>query len=433
MLTSPLAPILMLVGVYILIKIRCFYMLHPIKAFGRAASALKCRKNLTAFTLALAGTLGVGNLLGVAVGIMVGGAGSLFWLFVSAIPASAIKYAEVLVSSEDGGGGIPDAARRSFPRIGKYLSALYAFGCFLLSFIMGAALQSRSVVDSTALTIGADRLAVALILAAVVAVSVVGKGKYIGKITLFIIPLTTIIYITVAISTVIVNISALPTVLVRVVSEAFTAEAGVGGVLGFLTSRAVREGFSRGMLSNEAGAGTSSIGHTAGDALPPAVRGLFGVLEVVFDTSLLCTLSGLAILVSLPDVAAAPCGMELILSAVSQSLGAFPASLVTLSVWAFAYSTIVCWYYYGTECLVRLVGRKCTAVFFPLFLSFVLLGTVISEAALIILADVLLLVLSAITLPTLIKNSDRIVLLSESCGFLKSKESDTGEGLDAES
>lgn len=432
MLTSPLAPLLMLVGVYILIKIKCFYILHPIKAFGRAASALKCRKNLTAFTLALAGTLGVGNLLGVAVGIMVGGAGSLFWLFVSAIPASAIKYAEVLVSSENGGGGIPDAARRSFPRIGKPMSAIYALACFLLSFVMGAALQSRSVVDSTVLTLGADRRAAAVILTLLVAVSVVGKGKHIGKITLFVIPLTTIIYIIVAISTVAVNVSALPSVLARVISEAFTPEAGVGGVLGLLTSRAVREGFSRGMLSNEAGAGTSSIGHTTGAAMPPAVRGLFGVLEVVFDTSVLCTLSGLAILVGLPEGAAASCGMELILSAVGQSLGAFPASLVTLSVWAFAYSTIVCWYYYGTECFRRLVGRGCTAAVLPLFLAFVIFGSVISESVLIILADALLLVLSAITLPTLIKKSDRIVLLSESCGFLKSKESDAGEGLDSE-
>jgi AGCS family alanine or glycine:cation symporter len=186
------------------------------------------------------------------------------------------------------------------------------------------------------------------------------------------------------------------------------------------------------MLSNEAGAGTSSLGHTTGASIDPAIRGLFGVLEVLFDTSVLCTLSGLAILVCVPDIGAASGGMELLFLAFSSSLGPLSSALVALSVWAFAYSTVVCWCYYGRSSLERLVGRKFSPLFLPVFLAFVGLGAFLSETHLILLSDILLLLLSGITLPTLIKNSDRIVLLSESCGFLRSKESDPRKRSDAE-
>ena len=327
---------------------------------------------------------------------------------------------------------MPDAARHSFPRIGGAMAAIYSLACLLLSFVMGAALQVKSAVDSGAVTFGTDRRIIVLVMVAAVALAVVGRGKYIGKITLYIIPLTTIIYITVALSTVFVNASALPQVISTVISEAFSPCAGLGGLLGFFTSAAVREGFSRGMLSNEAGAGTSSLGHTTGASLDPATRGLLGVLEVVFDTTVLCTLSGLAILVGAPTGDGAQGGMQLILSAVTGSLGKYAAAAVALSVFAFAYSTVLCWYYYGRASLSRLVGAKYTPVFFPLFLSFVALGAFLSEALLILLSDLLLLVLSLITLPTLIKNSDRIVLLSESGGFLKLKESDPRKRSDTE-
>ena len=429
MLLDPLAPLLTAVGIYILFKIRFFYIFHPFRSFGRAFSALRSRENLAAFTLALAGTLGVGNVLGVAVGIMVGGAGSLFWLFVSAIPAAAVKYAEVLLSA-DGRGSMPDAVRHTFPRARGVLSGLYAIGCLFLSLVMGAALQSRSVADAGLAAMGVAPHIGAAVLALAVLASVAIGGKKIGKITMFVIPLTTIIYIIIAFSAIIVNFDRLPAVVCDIFREAFTPEAGLGGALIHVNSRAMREGFSRGLLSNEAGAGTSSLGHSTGDELPAAVRGLHGVLEVVFDTSILCTLSGIAILVSVPEPDAYSGGMELILSALGGAPGEVSSYLVALSVFAFAYSTVLCWYHYGRDCLVRLVGCSRLPIFAFVFLSFVLAGALISESVLIAIADALLLLLTLITLPTVIKNSDRIVLLSESDVFLKLKESDPRKRLD---
>lgn len=421
---NPLPILLFISGIYILLRIKFFYILHPCRAFGRAFSALRSPKNLSAFTLALAGTLGVGNVLGVAVGIMVGGAGSLFWLFLSAPISSALKYAEVSLSA-DTGGGTYHIIRASWGRLGRPLSALYAVLCLLLGLVMGAALQTKSIVDAIPETDAKSGVLIAAAVAVIVALSVVGGGKIIGKITLVIIPLTTIIYIITTFSTIAVFSERLPAVIASVISGAFKTEAGVGGALGFVTSRALREGFARGMLSNEAGAGTSTLAHANGDSIPPAERGLNGVLEVVFDTTLLCTLTGLAILCAVPDPSAFDSGMELVLAAVGSALGRGSSYLVTGAVFAFAYSTAVCWYYYATECASQLTGTKRRAPLLFVFILFVLLGGVISERLLVGAADFLLLSLTTLTLPVLIKNSDRVVALSESCGFIKSKESDS--------
>ena len=417
---NPIPLILLLTGAYMLVRLRFFYIRHPIKCIKVALGALRERENLTAFTLALAGTLGVGNVLGVAVGLMVGGPGSLFWIFFSAIPAGAIKYAEVLVASDFGKRGMVGAVRESLGRSGRPLSALYCLCCLTLAFVMGGALQCRSVVDATAEIVGFDGLWTGAVLTLLVAAAVLGFGRRMGKITLYIIPMTTILYIIVMILTVFAKIERLPDVIKEVVSDAFSPEAGIGGALAIINSRAMREGFARGILSNEAGAGTSSLGHITGADLQPGVRALFGVLEVFFDTSVLCTLTGIAILVSTPDLRTAASGMELVMSSVGSAIGAAPAMVVALSVWAFAYSTIVCWYYYGSECISHLIGCG-EGAYRVIYLAFTFLGSLIRESALIGVADVMLLVMTLITLPTLIKNSDRIVHLSESVGFIKIK------------
>ena len=422
MFFSPLPLLVIPVGIYLLFKLRFFYLLHPVRSFGRAFLALRDRKNLTAFTLALAGTLGVGNVLGVAAGLIVGGPGSIFWMFISAPIASALKYSEVALCAEKGG-SMYHALRDSHGALGRPLSSLYALGCLFLSLVMGAALQVRSISDTAQLAIGAPSFTVALAAVAVVLISILIGGDKIGKITVIVIPLTTIIYILVAFTAIFAKIDYLPEVISVIVNSALCLRSGVGGVLAVLSSRALSEGVARGMLSNEAGAGTSTLAHATGESIDPAVRGLHGALEVVFDTSLLCTLTGLAILLFVPDLSGYTSGMELVCSAFSASLGESSVLVIALSVFAFGYATVISWYYYGRESLRQLAGKRVDAAFVPLFLGFVALGTQIKEAYLIAVSDVLFLILSMLTLATLIKNSDRIVALSESCGFLKSKES----------
>lgn len=416
MSNTPLPILITAIGAYFLYRLRAFYILHPIAAFKPAIASLKNRDNRISFTLALAGTLGVGNVFGVAVGIIVGGAGSVLWLLISALFSSVLKYAEVTLAEDNKSGisgGMFYCIKNSFRRFGGILSTLYAAFCLILALVMGAALQTRTLTDTTSEIFDTPPYISAIIFLIIVTVSVIGGRKIIGKITLFCIPVTTIIYIILTTLVIIINIERLPEVLSLIFTEAFDFNSVSGGILGFLTSRAISEGYSRGILSNEAGAGTSTIAHSTGTSHTPRVAGLFGTLEVVFDTVILCMLTALAILMSTPSPESFETGMSLVLTAITGTLGTFPGYLLLLCVLAFAYSTVVCWYFYGTECYTQLFGTRGRFIFLPLFLIFILLGAFIPERTLVLLTDIALLTLTLLTLPTLLKNSDRICHLSE--------------------
>ncbi len=428
---SPLPIIITVAGLYLLIKLRFFFILHPVRSFGRALRTLRRPGKLGSFTLALAGTLGVGNVFGVCVGIIVGGAGSVFWLLVSTLFSSVLKYAEVLLSSDNKsheGGGMFYTVRNTYKRIGHPLSLIYAALCLLLAFVMGAALQSSTVISTSDGIFDTPPYITALLMSLLVAASVLGGGRIIGKITLIIIPLTTIIYITLAAGIILPNLYRIGDILSLILHSAVAPKAGVGGVLGFLLGAPFREGYSRGILSNEAGAGTSTLAHATSADDEPATAGLLGILEVFFDTALLCMLTALAVLLAIPNPDAYDSGMSLIIDAFSSGFGSTAAYLLLFCVFAFAYSTVICWYYYGNECVRQLFGGEYKLLYFPVFLAFMLFGYLINESTLVLLSDLLLLLLTVITVPTLIKNSDRLLYLSESSGILKIKGSVSSRG-----
>ena len=421
MLYNPLPFLLFPVGAYLLWRLKFFYILHPIRSLRMIWRDLGRKENISSLLLALAGTLGVGNLLGVAIGIIVGGPGSLFWLLLSAIPSSVLKYTEVVACSEGGSDAVGMSAhvRRSFLHLGKPLSVIYSLACLFLSLVMGACLQTGMLVDSASLAFGIERSAIAITAVVVVLISIYRGPRFVSKITAIAIPLTTTIYIMMTILTVSVNISNIGNVINCIITSAFSPLAAGGGVLALFTSQALREGFARGMLSNEAGAGTSTLAHATGGDLHPAKRGLFGVIEVYFDTAFLCMLSGLAILSSVPDPSSFENGTELLMSAITGALGEWAAAPLVLSVCAFAYSTVICWYYYGASSLSELIGGSSGGAFIVVYLLFALYGGFASSGLLVHASDALLLILALITLPTLIKSSDRVKSLSEQIGLIR--------------
>ena len=289
------------VGAYLLIKLRFFFILKPKKTFLRIKECLKDKKSRNSFFLALAGTLGVGNVVGVSYALSVGGAGSLFWLLVSALFSSVIKYAESLLAAdvkEEGDGGMMYVIKKSFVRLGVPVSILYAAFCLLLTFVMGGALQSKSAVVAASGDNFRLCAAVSLLFALIIFISVVKGVKRIEKITSCLIPLCTVVYVFMCLSVVIVNFHKFPEVITKIMAEAFNIKSGASGILLFLFSKSVREGFSTGLLSNEAGAGSSAMAEARAEGQKCTDVGLLGMLEVVFDTVLLCMLSGLAILFS---------------------------------------------------------------------------------------------------------------------------------------
>ena len=421
---NPLPIILAAIGTYFLIKLRFFFIIHPLRTASRGLRAVRGKRAFRSFTLALAGTLGVGNVFGVAIGIMIGGAGSLFWLAVSMLFAMIIKYAEVVITSDnlyhdtDTHGGIYYVIRSSFSRLGTPLSAFYATVTLALSLVMGAALQSDAVIESAVPRSDPFRHSLAVIFVVFTFLAIIGGASKIERITSIIIPLTTIIYIFITVCIIFVNINSLGATIVMIVKSAFSFKSAVGGGVGFLLSGPFREGFARGILSNEAGAGTSSAAHSRSGVLSPSSTGILGIFEVWFDTGLICMLSGLSILLSVPDIGNFDTGMDLILYSVGNLFGTSGKYTLLFCVFAFAYATVICWYYYGSEAWCVLFGKKKKAIFLPLFLLFVYLGAFADTIILVILTDLLMLFASVLTLTALIKNSDRIRDLSESGGVV---------------
>ncbi|MBE6532723.1 MAG: sodium:alanine symporter family protein [Ruminococcaceae bacterium] len=412
---SFLIPIMVtFVGVFLLFRLKFFFILHPIRTIKSFLEAARERSARRALILALAGTLGVGNIFGVAAGIMIGGEGSVFWLFISSIFSMVIKYSETLLvfDAPMEKGGIASALPTIFTRYGRFLSPVCAALTVALALFMGSAMQGAALIDVASENLGIKKLAVALFLIILLFPVIKGNGEKIESLTEIIIPLTTIIYILMSFCVICLNFYKIPSVVLRIFSSAFRAEAALGGALSSLSLIAIKEGFARGILSNEAGAGTSALGHSRSREREPSVAGLFGMCEVFFDTTVLCMLTAFVILLSVDDIGAFSTPMSLVNAAFVGTLGEFSGYILLALIFAFAYSTIICWYSYGEEC-VALYFHSLVPLFAPIFCLFILLSGYISSAFLLSATDLILVCMSIITLSAILKKSNRIVELSE--------------------
>ncbi len=467
MLILILLPLLVtFAGAYMLIRLRAFFILHPIKTLRAGAHALKDRDVRSSFILALAGTLGVGNIFGVAMGIILGGAGSVFWLMISALFSCVLKYSEVLMSASykkdpctekditDLGGskkrgrsgsvlceksaikctdpsadgeiksselGTPLSIKKAFARSGMFLSLLYSALCLALALVMGASLQSRSISGTIEATLGTSRLIIAPMLVIIVLILTRGGAEKIEQTTRKLIPLSTMIYISATFFVIFSNFSHIPAAITEIISSAFSLKSAASGVLSFAFLSALREGYARGIMSNEAGVGTSSFAHSRERGITPAESGILGILEVLFDTVFICGITGLAIVISVPDSAAYTSGMSLVLAAFSP-LGQYAAPMLIFCVFCFALSSVVCWYFYGDESRKNLFGNKGRRIYAAAFILAAGLGVFLPDGFSVRFTDIILLFMSLPTLAAIIKSSDRIVRLSELGKYKNSKK-----------
>ena len=406
------------VGGYLTVRLRGFFLLRPLAVLREIRESLKREGAVSSLCLALAGTLGVGNIIGVGVGLIVGGAGSIFWLVISSLFATALKYSEACISTDISGGlgdGMIVSLRHSFKRLGKPLSILYAAVCLLLSLTMGGALQSVGASGAISSAFDLDEGKILLIFtAAAILLLLFFKGK-IKWLTVRIIPLATLLYIALSLSAVVVNIAKLPDIISLIFKSVLNPSAIAGGGAGTFLTLQIREGFSRGLLSNEAGAGTSSLSHSEA-GVTPSGAGVLGICEVLFDTVILCPLTALVILSAVPTPSLFQSGGELVIYAFETALGKGSAYAVSVCIFLFAFATVACWYYYGKICVQSL--RIPTLIFTPLFFLSLLFAPKLGELLLVRLSDAFLLLLSILTGAVLIKNSDRLVYLSELSGLL---------------
>ena len=408
---SLILPILVtVVGVILIIRLRAFFVFHPIKTAREIIDGLRDRPSRRAFCLALAGTLGVGNIFGVSAGIMIGGAGSIFWLFISTFFAMVIKYAETLLAFDCGAdeGGMATVIRGIFSRFGGVLSRIYALLTVVLALFMGSAMQSAALLDSAEQALSLKPATTLIILLILFTPCLMGGGRRIENITEILIPMTTIIYIIACFAVIVINFTRLDDAIYDIFSSAFNFRSALGGGVSFL---AVREGFARGILSNEAGVGTSAMAHIRSKGRSPHRAGLFAMCEVIFDSSLLCTLTGIAILVSVDNISAFRSPMALVSEAFSSSLGRGVSMILPLLILSFAYATIICWYYYGSE-YVSLFFPKISRIFPAVFVLFMLLSGSIRSQNLLYVIDIILLFMAILTLFAIVKRSKRIAEIS---------------------
>ena len=359
-------------------------------------------------TMALAGTLGVGNIVGVAGAIALGGFGSIFWMWITALAAMILKYAEIVLAvayrrtdergDRHGGAvyyikGIFD--RLAFPRVGRTLAALFGVLCILNSLSMGCIVQVNAVSAAMNGVLKIPKWAIGLSLLLLTAVVISKGSKRVSKLTEWLVPLMSAGYIIISVAVMIICRDRLGGALSLIFKEAFNFRSAGGGVLGFLTADAIRYGSMRGLLSNEAGCGTAPFAHATSSVDEPAKQGVWGIFEVFADTILLCTMTAAVIILNYEACCAySSDGVMMTVSAFSAVLGNGASYFLCIAVFLFAYATVICWAQYGIECVAYLTDRLNVRskkagrwVYIALFCICTFVGAVIAPSSVWTLAD----------------------------------------------
>ncbi len=335
-----------------------------------------------AVATALASTVGVGNIAGVATAIAIGGPGALFWLWVSGILGMCTKFAEIVVAlhyrEPDAKGVMRGGAMYTLKKgLGlPWLGAIFAGLVSLAAFGIGNMVQANSVAASLRASFGIDPVVTGIVLAVISAAVILGGIRRIGEVAEILVPGMALLYLLGGSVILIRFAGAIPEALGQVFAGAFTGTAATGGFAGSTMMLALRYGVARGLFSNEAGLGSAPMVHAAAQTDHPVRQGLYGIFEVFVDTMLICTMTGLVILVT-GAWTAGETGAALSGAAFAIGLpGTWGHVIVTTSLMLFAYSTLIGWSYYGETGVVYLLGARAALPYRLLWLVFIVLGAV---------------------------------------------------------
>lgn len=385
------------VGILLTVRTRCIQvrkfgvaMKNTIgKIFDKTQARDGSMSPFQAVCTALAGTVGTGNIAGVAGAIALGGPGAIFWMWCSAFLGMCTKFSEVTLAihfrekNKNGEyvGGPMYYIKNGLSKKWHFLAVFYAVFGVLTVFGTGNATQVNTIVSSVNTALmnfnilkGEPNSNVNLIfgifIAALVAMVLLGGIKRIGQVSEKLVPFMAVLYVILALGVIILNIQRVPGVFAQIVSGAFTPRAVTGGIIGsmFLS---MKKGVSRGIFSNEAGLGTGSIAHACADTDNAVHQGMFGIFEVFMDTIVICTLTGLVILLAAPNISyGQAAGAELTISGFTATYGGWVSLLTAIAMCCFAFSTIIGWGLYGSRCIEFLGGEKFVRPFLVVY-SFV--------------------------------------------------------------
>ncbi len=429
LLLGPALPLfLILAGVFLSVRLSFFpFRLRLRRTVALLSASEAGTSPLRAMSMALAGTLGVGNITGVALALVGGGAGAVFWMWVSALFASVLKFGEITLAlryrrrTRDGYvGGAPYYIEAGVGgRLGRKIALVFAALCLFSALSFGPLMQANAVSESFAECFHIPPLCTGLLLAVLTAAVIFGGAARISALTMRLVPLMSILYVLMTLAVILRHADGIPAVLALILGDAFSLKSAGAGVLGYGFLRAMRYGTTRGLFSNEAGCGTAPMAHATASTALPAKQGLYGILEVFLDTGVICTLTAFSILLSL-GVPSGDAGTSITAAALRSVLGAPSGVLLSFAIFFFAYATVITWAYYGEQCCLYLFGRRGAArVFSALFCLFLIFGATASARLVWEIADLTVSVMTLINCICLLLLAKEIKEECSKAGLLK--------------
>ncbi|AVI96064.1 Amino-acid carrier protein AlsT [Haemophilus influenzae] len=397
------APLLILLsgtGLYLTLRLGFIQIRYLPRALGYLFKKDKGGKgdvsSFAALCTALAATIGTGNIVGVATAVQAGGPGAIFWMWLVALLGMATKYAECLLAVKyrvrDKNGFMAGGPMYYIERgLGiKWLAKLFAlFGVMVAFFGIGTFPQVNAITHAMQDTFNIPVLVTAIIVTLLVGLIILGGVKRIATASSVIVPFMAILYVTTSLVIILLNIEKVPDAILLIIDSAFNPQAALGGAVGLTVMKAIQSGVARGIFSNESGLGSAPIAAAAAQTREPVRQGLISMTGTFLDTIIVCTMTGIVLVLTgawnNPELA----GATVTNYAFSQGLGvSIGATIVTVGLLFFAFTTILGWCYYGERCFVYLVGIRAIKIYRLTYIILVGLGAFLHLNLIWIIADI---------------------------------------------
>jgi len=402
---GPLMLVLILgTGLFLMIGLRGMPLIKLVYGFkmlwqGRDSDKTKGEGDISPFNAlmtSLAATIGTGNIAGVATAIFLGGPGALFWMWMTALVGMATKYSEAVLAvhfreTDTNGnkvGGPMYYIKNGLSSRFAWLGTAFAIFGALAGFGIGNTIQANSVADVLSSNLGISPLATGLVMAVLVAMVLLGGIKRIATVAGKLVPFMAIAYVLAGIVILAMHASALPEAFNLIFTHAFTPIAATGGFAGAAVWAAIRFGVARGVFSNEAGLGSAPIAHAAAKTDSPVQQGTIAMMGTFIDTIIVCSITGLVIIVS-GAWTSGETGATLSSLAFESVLPGFGGFIVSFGLCIFAFTTILGWSIYGEKCVEYLFGVRSITPFRILWIIAVPLGATANLSFIWLVADTL--------------------------------------------
>jgi len=399
----PMLVMILGIGIYLNIGLKFMPLFNIGRAFKLMWGGRKASENgdgeippFQALMTALSATVGTGNIAGVATAVFIGGPGALFWMWMTALLGMATKYAEAVLAVKyretDANGSfvggpmyyIKNGMGKKWTWLGTLFAIFGTFACFGI----GNGVQINSIAQVMESTFSFSPLVVGIVVMVLSGAVLLGGVKRIGAFAGALVPVMAVAYVGCGLVILIMNADQIGGALALVIQQAFTPTSAQGGFAGATVWMAIRFGVARGIFSNEAGLGSAPIAHATAHTDDPVRQGLIAMLGTFIDTILICSITGLVIIIS-GDWTGGESGAALTSAAFNQVLPGFGSYLVAISLAIFAFTTIVGWSVYGERCASYLFGAKAVLPFRIIFVLVLPIGATMELNFVWLLSDTL--------------------------------------------